>query len=460
MLLTLMWICVGVGMFMIVSAAIKAGSQTVCKGYTIDIFGFGENKLFTSETDIAKLIEAASGGAVKGKNITSFDLPKMEDLLEQSAWVYNAELYFDNNDILHVKVTERKPLARVFTREGRSFYIDEAGKHIPLSEKISLDVPVFTGYPNKQKMNGTDSTLLQNMIATASFIGGDRFWTSQVAEINITNCGADCYTMVMTPVVGNHKVVLGDGNDIASKFHRLYIFYDQVLKKKGFDKYQKIDVQYNGQIIGMRDSLSRVDSIQLRKNIEGLLLQARQANDVIEKATVTGATPFVIPDTVMQINQPFQSIEEDTVTTAAVTVKDVNETVTKPAKAATLQPKAVTAEKPVEKKIVDVKKPVVKKPQAIHTAKPVANSKAQSNKAVIKKPDVKSNVKKADKTEDKKAVTKKPDVKKAAVKKTEAKKPEAKKETVKPAVKKPVADVKKPVTKKTEPVTKKTTKNN
>ncbi|MCH5600880.1 cell division protein FtsQ/DivIB [Niabella ginsengisoli] len=77
-------------------------------------------------------------------------MPLIEDLLEQSSWVYNADLYFDNNDILHANVTERKPLARVFTDRGESFYIDEAGKHIPLSEKVSLDLPVFTGFPSKK----------------------------------------------------------------------------------------------------------------------------------------------------------------------------------------------------------------------------------------------------------------------------------------------------------------------
>ncbi|ULT43125.1 hypothetical protein KRR40_06350 [Niabella defluvii] len=58
-------------------------------------------------------------------------MPVIEDLLEQSSWVYNADLYFDNNNILHANVTERKPLARVFTNLGASFYIDEAAKQIP-----------------------------------------------------------------------------------------------------------------------------------------------------------------------------------------------------------------------------------------------------------------------------------------------------------------------------------------
>ncbi|MGC3953384.1 MAG: hypothetical protein QM804_03865, partial [Propionicimonas sp.] len=254
MLLTFMWLGVAAGMFTIVAAAIKAQGNNECKGYNINIKGWSDSVLLTSQEQVVSLLKTATKGAIKGQRIAAFDLPAIEDLLEQSAWVYNAELYFDNRDILNVTVTERKPLARVFTNTGKSFYMDEAGKQIPLSDKISLDVPVFTGYPDKYKMDAADSNLLQNIIATASFINGDNFWSAQVSQIDINACGPDCWNMEMIPVVGNHRVELGDGSDIASKFHRLYLFYDQVLKRTGFDKYQKIDVQYNGQVIGVKGS--------------------------------------------------------------------------------------------------------------------------------------------------------------------------------------------------------------
>ncbi|MCH5600879.1 hypothetical protein [Niabella ginsengisoli] len=145
-------------------------------------------------------------------------------------------------------------------------------------------------------MNGADSSLIQNVIATASFINSDPFWSAQVAQLGINNCGQDCWNMEMVPVVGNHTVDLGDGSDIASKFHRLYLFYDQVLKRTGFDKYQKIDVQYSGQVIGVEGNYTKVDSIQLRKNIENLLQQSRQYNEMVQVA------PSLNYDGVLQID--------------------------------------------------------------------------------------------------------------------------------------------------------------
>src|ERR1700752_3393959 len=77
-------------------------------------------------------------------------------------------------------------------------------------------------------------------------------------------------------------VKLGKGDDIDKKFHRLLIFYQQVLSKTSFDKYNTIDVQYAGQVIGSKSKMSKVDSMQLKKNIEKLLQEARKMqNDTV-----------------------------------------------------------------------------------------------------------------------------------------------------------------------------------
>ncbi len=428
MLLTLMWLGVGAGMFILIAAAMRAQDGSSCKGYEIRIRGAqGGGSLFTSEAQIVKLLKEASGGEVKGQRKTAFNLPRIEDLLEQSSWVYNAELYFDNKDILRVNVTERKPLARVFTNGGQSFYIDEAGKQIPLSDKISLDVPVFTGYPNARIMHAADSALLENMITAASFISSDSFWVSQVSQIDIRKCGADCWNMEMVPVVGNHRVDLGDGSDIASKFHRLYLFYDQVLKRTGFDKYKRIDVQYNGQVVGIKGDYSKLDSLQLRKNIEELLQQSRKANDLIEVAQVVPGVSLVEPDTAADAKLPYERLagEVDMDTLDLLPAGEKPE----PAAAAALAAKAVA---PVKKE--PVKHTAVTKPETKRTtgkkkpvARPVTTNGAHKNPAASK-PMAKAVAKQPVKKETaKKPLTKPADSKKTVSR--DAKKPAPSKKT-------------------------------
>lgn len=435
MLLTLMWLGVGAGMFTLIVAAMQAQDGSSCKGYEIRIRGAqGGGSLFTSEEQIVKLLREASGGAVKGQRKSSFNLPRIEDLLEQSSWVYNAELYFDNKDILRVNVTERKPLARVFTGNGQSFYMDEAGKHIPLSDKISLDVPVFTGYPNPKIMNGADSALLENMIAAASFINSDSFWVSQVSQIDIHKCGSDCWNMEMVPVVGNHRVDLGDGSDIASKFHRLYLFYDQVLKRTGFDKYKRVDVQYNGQVIGIRGDDSKLDSLQLRKNIEELLQQSRKANDLIEVAQVVPGIHLPAADTSADAAGLYALPvgDEESMDTSALRTENKEARPVAPAMAAKAVEKntaGTPAEKPAAKKPAatvvkkethrntrDPKpatKPAGKQPVKKEASKKTVSKAADSKKPASKeKTTVKRTVPAKQKSTDKKVTTRKAPTKK------------------------------------------------
>lgn len=449
--LTLMWLGVAIGMGTVITAAMRVQEAGVCKGYDIQIQGFKEDMLFTSKEQIAELLKTASNGNITGQRKSEFNLPVIEDLLEQSAWVYNADLYFDNNAILHANVTERKPLARIFTSQGASFYIDEAGKHIPLSDKISLDLPVFTGYPAKKIMNSADSILMQNIIATASFVSSDPFWNAQVAQIDINNCGADCWNLEMIPVVGNHKVDLGDGNDIVSKFHRLYLFYDQVLKRTGFDKYQKIDVQYNGQVIGVKGNYTRVDSIQLRKNIEQLLQQSREYNEMLQIAPVVNYAVLPQGDTTLSADEIYGAIEPADSTLFMNDGEDEPE-----------EKKVTVAAAPVVKKADPVKavKPVIKKEEkaAVKSVRSSGgkeiNPKAEPAKKVTKPV---ATVKSAGtKTSDKKPGSAKANEKKTAVKKADSKspvpkKPESKTTSAKASAKTAAkVEAKKPAVKKTE----------
>ena len=80
----------------------------------------------------------------------------------------------------------------------------------------------------------------------------------------------------MIPVVGNHIVKLGDGENIEQKFNRLFIFYKEVLSRTGFNKYKTIDVRYAGQVIGGKSENPKVDSVQLRKSVENMLQQIKK----------------------------------------------------------------------------------------------------------------------------------------------------------------------------------------
>jgi len=293
-----MWVMISGGVLTLLIAAVGKQKRNTCKDYVISIKGNGES-LFLSNEEVLKTLKTAANGNIKGQSKKSFNLLRLESLMKENQWVKDAQLYFDNKDILHVSVTERKPIARIFTAGGKSFYIDEEAQKMKLSARRTAVLPVFTGFPDKNLEKKEDSILLNDIKITAQLINTDSFWTAQVAQIDVKPSESDqSWEFEMIPVVGNQIIKLGNGQNIAQKFNRLFIFYKEVLSRTGFNKYKTIDVRYAGQVIAGKSENPKVDSVLLRKSVEKMLEQikimeteAMQATAVPDSVAVRSSLP-------------------------------------------------------------------------------------------------------------------------------------------------------------------------
>ena len=243
------WLLAGTGIIVLLIAAVNARSHQVCMGYDININGRDSGQWFIDRNDIVDVLTKNKSVDIRNKPIKSFDLGSIETKLEKESWVKDAELFFDNEGILKVKVTERVPVARLFTPMCKSFYIDSAGKKLPLSSKMSVKLPVFTGYPYQSKKVGAPEKKLIGQITQLSlYLADNPFWMAQISQIDIT----PARQFEMVPTIGHHLIEFGEADEIKEKFHRLFIFYKQVLAKTGMDKYEKIKVQFDNQVIGVK----------------------------------------------------------------------------------------------------------------------------------------------------------------------------------------------------------------
>jgi cell division protein FtsQ len=292
-----MWCTLGAGVVVLLVAAIGYRNGKTCKGYKIEIAG-ATGTLFIDKKEILELLAGSGAGKIQNIPVAHFDLRRMEAVLEKNVWIKDAELFFDNNEILRVNVIEREPIARVFTREGNSFYMDSGGVQLPLSDRLTTKLPVFTDYPSaKLRNHGSDSLLTVQMRQLSKFLRSDSFWMAQIAQLDITSDKR----FELVPTVGNHVIGFGDGSDYLAKFHRLFVFYKEVLSKTGFDKYSRVDVAYAGQVIGTHKGSegSRMDSLQGMRNIQQLIRSAQQLQSdtvhqrdmrPLEKPTLTEQT--------------------------------------------------------------------------------------------------------------------------------------------------------------------------
>ena len=296
------WLLVISGITTLLIAANRKEKEHVCKDILIGIKG-NEGKFYVEKEDVLKLMEKTVNGSLLQKNITAINLKRLEDGLKTNPWIKNAELYFDSKDDLHVFVEEREPIARVFTIAGNSFYMDSSGATMPLLDKMSIRVPVVTGFTSARKYNAADSALLQQTKQVIQFIYNNEFWNAQVGQIDITTERK----FELIPVIGDHIIKLGDGENVEEKLNRLYVFYKQVISKVGFNKYASLDIEFKGQVVAIKkEPTSPVDSIQLQKNIEELMNRANMQNideDMLPDQTLnTTKADTTVSKTAAQVN--------------------------------------------------------------------------------------------------------------------------------------------------------------
>lgn len=334
---------------MLVSANSKAKTRT-CKGVVVSINNDGE-KIYVEKEDVVKSLEKAARGPLLKKHTGDINLAQLEKALEKNPWIRDVEMYFDTKDVLYVAVSERVPMARVFTTAGTSFYIDSAGYQLPLLETYSAKLPVVTGFATAKRFNSADSALLQQTKEVVHAVITDAFWHAQVGQIDITSDKK----FELIPVIGSHVIHLGSGYGAGEKLRKLMVFYKQVLPKAGLAKYSALDVQFEGQVVAVkRGPVSKVDSIQLQKNIQ-VLMQKKLAEQEPDDAV-----PVTVPVATMS-NGDFEVEAERKDTVAA---KPVPEKSTAPQKAVHAKPsipaKALAQQSTSKKTSEQPSKPVVK----------------------------------------------------------------------------------------------------
>ena len=286
-----LWLLAGIGTIVLLGAAMQKKAGKPCADIKIEINGATKH-MFIDEKDVRDIINSI--GTVTGNAISVIDLRAMESIVEKNPWVSNAEMFIDNNQVLQVRIDERQPVARVFTLEGESFYVDSGARRLPLSDKLSARIPVFTGFPSdKPKLAKPDSVLLQNVVKIGKYILADSFWMAQVAQIDITPQS----NFEMVPVIGDQTVTLGNAEDIDKKFDRLYTFYQKAWLQNGINTYERLDVQYDKQVVAVRKGATKawVDSARAREAVKNLLANAQAGLADSASAAVKPTPVFLKP---------------------------------------------------------------------------------------------------------------------------------------------------------------------
>jgi len=384
-LISFLWICLGLGSLTLLVSGIHKKDNSVCKGYEIEIIGINNN-FFIGKTEILEILEKVAGKQIKGQAINKLNLLEMENQIKKDVWISKATLYFDKNDILKVKVEEKNPIARVFSNQGTSFYIDHSLNMLPLSKTHSARLPVFTNFPSALKvLSKKDSVLLNNIKAMSLYIQNDPFIMGMIDQVDIT--ASNKFELI--PKLGEQIILFGDATNIDKKFDKLKLFYKNVISVKGWKKYSKINLEYDNQIVasilGVEEQVA--DSLKTMKMIKEFAeYSAKMSSDTSsslqqdnEKNTVNES---MILNSIARDDEPEESNTIITEATKPTVKQDVNLNANTAKKAD--RPNELNGGNEI-KKVVKPSPKVVKKEQTKTTGKSNV-SKTKKTKDINKKP--------------------------------------------------------------------------
>lgn len=212
-----------------------------------------ENR-FVDYDDVKNEVTYLQGTGVK--YFYGFNPLEIEKKIINNSAMKDAQVYKSIDGKLNIQVKQRRPIARIFTR-NEGYYLDEFGGLMPLSDKYTSRIVVVSGninepYSIRYQLNyqGLEDTiarktLLDDVYKIAHYIDESAFWTSQIEQVYVNKD----LEFELIPKVGNHKIVLGGVDNLPTKFNKLMVFYKKGLPKTGWNEYSEINLKYKNQIV-------------------------------------------------------------------------------------------------------------------------------------------------------------------------------------------------------------------
>ena len=165
-----------------------------------------------------------------------------EQLMLEESHIESASCYYDAAGRLCIKVVPQQPILHVISAKGEDYYLSSTGLTMPTAG-FNVELCVATG-------NVTKKYASEHLLELARYIHDDLFWSEQIEQIHVVSPEE----IELYPRVGQHIIELGSADNFYDKLSRLRTFYREGLERVGWNKYKKISLAYDGQVVCTRAS--------------------------------------------------------------------------------------------------------------------------------------------------------------------------------------------------------------
>lgn len=186
------------------------------------------------------------------KKMNDIDTRYLEAQAKRYPLVRDVECYKTLNGKIKIEVSQRVPVLHIMNQYGEDYYLDNIGQTISAIPSVIAYRPIVTGCVDKKYATNY-------LYKLGVYIYYNKFWRATIQQINIL----PVHNIELVPRIGNHIIYLGGIVHYKEKLNRLFEFYQQGLNKVGWNKYSRISLEFNNQIIcTKRANVMAADSIK------------------------------------------------------------------------------------------------------------------------------------------------------------------------------------------------------
>lgn len=226
----------------LITARLNA-NEVVCNEIQVKVKD-SEQLKFINDQEVLDFINNYGQDLVINQKLKDVSKSAIEKRIEQSDYVEKADVFTNFEGKMRVDVTQKKPIYRVFNNKGVSYYVSEKGESIPISSKFTPRLIVATGNVFNQD-SPENRKIHEELLYLVGFINENPFWEAMIGQIEVANNG----DFLLYPKIDEHRVNLGNTDNLEEKFRYLQIFYKEAIKNVNWKKYKEINLKFKGQII-------------------------------------------------------------------------------------------------------------------------------------------------------------------------------------------------------------------
>jgi cell division protein FtsQ len=230
-------------------------------------------------------------GLLQGTPMNQIDVSAIQLAVNRHPAIQSCNVYLGVDGVLNLDIQQRAPMFRVMNSDGSGFYVDTLGQAFDLLDRAVAFVPIFSvegvmgamQYPATKEYydeNTLGLTYLDELVTFGNHMRRNAELKDWTEHVHLTAAG----TLEVIPRIGRHVIDYGSVYNLEMKTKMLFQFYRSQLYITDLEKYSRINLNFENQIIcekrGLELSPASVDSLSVMANNAPIVIP----NDLIPAA--------------------------------------------------------------------------------------------------------------------------------------------------------------------------------